>query len=81
MTYYEIGKITFEDEAVEAVVESRDELPPMDELSDVEAPSTEDLELPEEVGDIRGLDEVSQPWSGLEMQPWETEGGTASLLS
>jgi hypothetical protein len=81
VTYYEIGKVTFEDEGVAAVVESQGDLPPMEDLSDVEPPSTDELELPDEATNIRQLDEVSAPWSGLDMQPWETEGGTAALLS
>ncbi len=81
VVYYEVGKIAIQDEGINAITATAgEELPPLEELSDVEAPSTDELQLPEEVGDISELDEVSQPWSGMEMQPWETEGGATALL-
>jgi hypothetical protein len=80
VTYYEVGTVTFQDEGVMALADSRDELPPMEELSDVEAPSTEDLSLPEQVDDIRDLEMISEPHADMDMQPWETEGSIAAAL-
>jgi hypothetical protein len=80
VTYYEVGKVTFEDEGVAAVAESQDELPPLEELSDVEAPSTEDLSLPDKVGEIQNLDIMSDPHGDMDMRPWETEGSIAAAL-
>ena len=57
-----------------------EELPAVEELSDVEAPTAEDLSLPEEVEDLTAIGELSEPWTGMEMQPWETEGGAAAIL-
>jgi len=72
--------VTFEDEGVAALAESEEGLPPMEELSDVEAPSTEDLSLPEQVGEIQDLEMISEPHADMDMRPWETEGGAAALL-
>ncbi|UCC93617.1 MAG: hypothetical protein JSW25_02850, partial [Thermoplasmata archaeon] len=80
VTYYEIGTVTFEDDAVAAVAESRDELPPMEELSDVEAPSTEDLSLPRQVGEIQEMEAMTNPHGDMDMKPWETEGSIAAAL-
>jgi hypothetical protein len=80
VTYYEIGTVMFEDEGVAALAGSGDELPPMEELSDMEAPSTDDLSLPEQVDDIRDLEVISEPQADMDMRPWETDGGIAAAL-
>ena len=81
VTYYEIGKIAIQDDGIVAITESAGEgLPPMEELSDVEAPSTEDMQLPEDVGDLSPMGTLLEPWSGTDMRPWETEDGAAALM-
>ena len=81
LSWYEVGKVTIQDEGVTAMADAAGgELPPLEDMSDVEAPSTDDLMLPGEVGDLAGLDQLVQPWDGTDMKPWETEDSAAALL-
>jgi hypothetical protein len=79
LTLYEVGKIEWTDEGVAALSETEgEELPPAEELTDVEAPTTEDLSLPDGSEQVDGLE---TPWQDNDLRPWETPGADLHQLS
>ena len=75
VTAYEVGEVTWKDEGVEAMAASGGEaLPPMETLSQVEAPAPQDIGVGRQVDGMPGVAAMQRPWTDSDLKPWEKDG-------